>query len=119
MRDGAPRVRQVLRPMLTDAADDQRTEHPNGMTADPDDQDIDRCVQALLAARRAGASICPSEVARALRPDDWRPLMPRVRQVAFAMARAGRLEIAQHGERVEPGAPLRGAIRLRRPAQGG
>ena len=38
----------------------------------------------LLARRAPGASICPSEVARALAsaPSDWRALMPQVREVA-------------------------------------
>lgn len=37
-----------------------------------------------LALARAPASMCPSDVARAL-AEDWRPLMPDVRRVAAGM----------------------------------
>ncbi len=63
-----------------------------------------------LAARGAG-SICPSEVARALAPE-WHGLMHRVRAVAFALSREGRIDILRKGELVEPEA-ARGVIRLR------
>ena len=46
-------------------------------------------ILALLARRRPGTTICPSEAARALAGDDdaaWRPLMPAVREAAAALA---------------------------------
>ena len=70
-------------------------------------------VLALLAERADGATICPSEAARAL-ASDWRPLMEPVRQVAYGMVDEGRLEVTQKGEVVD-GRTARGAIRLRRP----
>ncbi|MCU0952366.1 MAG: DUF3253 domain-containing protein [Burkholderiaceae bacterium] len=80
---------------------------------------ITQAIEALLAARAADASICPSEVARHLRADQWRPLMPAVRRVAATMARDGRLRITQGGAELSPQAVLdgavRGPIRLRRP----
>ena len=70
----------------------------------------------LLARRKPGATICPSEVARALAPD-WRPLMAPVRNVAAGMAAAGEIQVTQKGEPVDPDA-ARGPIRLRlAPAQ--
>lgn len=86
----------------------------------PTDDEIAQAIDALLRARPAASSICPSEAARSLRADEWRPLMPAVRRVAATLTRAGRLRITQ-GERdvapeeIEDGA-LRGPIRLRRPA---
>lgn len=82
------------------------------MSVEPDPKRIAEAIDALLAARSADASICPSEVARRLSPDDWRALMPRVREVAFAMARAGRVRITQRGCAVDPLRPVRGPIRL-------
>lgn len=60
-------------------------------------------------------SICPSEVARALAPDEatWRPLMPRVRAAAVALAREGRVEVLRKGKPADPSAEIRGVIRLR------
>ncbi len=58
-------------------------------------------------------SICPSEVARALAPEAWRPLMGPVRQGARRLAEAGRIDILRKGKPVAPEA-LRGVIRLRR-----
>ena len=46
---------------------------------------VELLILRLTAQRGAGKSICPSEVARALRPD-WQPLMPVVRQAAARLA---------------------------------
>jgi hypothetical protein len=76
---------------------------------------IRETIDALLDARREGATICPSDAARALRPEgDWRALMDDVRRVAAAETDAGRLEIRQKGQRVDLGS-VRGPIRLARP----
>ena len=74
---------------------------------------VEETILALLAQRGAAKTICPSEAARAL-ASDWRPLMPAVREAAYAMADAGRLEVTQRGEVVD-GRTARGAIRLRLP----
>jgi hypothetical protein len=78
------------------------------------DKQICDAIACLLEHREPPATICPSEAARALAPDEWRPLMPRVRAVAMAMAKDGVLDIRQGGRTVVPGAPLRGPIRLGR-----
>ena len=76
--------------------------------------DVRRTIEDLLARRAAGRTICPSDAARALAPEDWRPLMDPVRDVAFAMADRGELEVTQRGEVVD-GRAARGPIRLRLP----
>jgi hypothetical protein len=85
----------------------------------PTDAEIAQAIEALLRSRAADASICPSEAARHLRADGWRPLMPAVRRVAATLARAGRLRITQGAREVAPreldGDTLRGPIRLRAP----
>ena len=78
-----------------------------------DPREIERTIDALLDRRAEGKTICPSEAARALRPDDWRPLMQPVRDVAAELADEGRLEVTQKGEVVDV-RTARGPIRLRK-----
>jgi len=82
----------------------------------PTDATVRLAIADLLSQRAAEATVCPSEVARALSAEDWRPLMPQVRAVAIDMARQGRLEIRQRGQALSPDAELRGPIRLGRAA---
>ncbi len=84
--------------------------------ADALSQDAIRAtILRMLAVRRRGGSICPSEAARALRADGWRPLMDAVRLAAASLAREHKLVITQRGSRLDPHAPLHGAIRLSLP----
>ncbi len=80
----------------------------------PDDlpaaQTIDAEIRRLVATR-PGGSLCPSEVARSLRPSDWRPLMEPVRESARRLAKGGEIAITQGGHPVDPD-DLRGPIRL-------
>ncbi|MGF1500453.1 MAG: DUF3253 domain-containing protein [Paracoccaceae bacterium] len=69
-------------------------------------------ILARVAERGAGRTICPSEVARAL-SEDWRPLMPAVREAAAALAAEGRLRVTQKGVEVDA-TSARGPIRLGR-----
>jgi hypothetical protein len=76
------------------------------------DADIEARIFHLLALRQSGATICPSEVARALAPEGgaWRDRMPQVRQVAQALAQQHRLRVTRGGAPVEataPGGPIR------------
>ncbi|WP_326539453.1 DUF3253 domain-containing protein [Pseudorhodoferax sp.] len=87
---------------------------------DATDAAIEQCIFALLATRQDGATVCPSEVARALAPDGgrWRALMPQVRAVAQRLALARRLQVTRGGvpvDATQPGGP----IRLGRSRQGG
>jgi hypothetical protein len=74
---------------------------------------IREAILAQTAARGAEKSICPSEVARALEPEDWQKLMPRIRREAALLAREGRIDILRKGKPVDPEAEIRGVIRLR------
>lgn len=78
------------------------------------DDDIRDCLMGLLAKRRPDATVCPSDVARALAPD-WRPLMTRVRAVAVDLAARGEVVISQRGVPVAAGS-ARGPIRIGRAA---
>lgn len=81
---------------------------------------IEEKIFDLLAARKSDTTICPSEVARALAPEAeaWRALMPQVREVASALAQAGRLRVTRGGEVVEATAQG-GPIRLGHPHRPG
>ncbi|PCK28394.1 S-adenosylmethionine tRNA ribosyltransferase [Rhodococcus qingshengii] len=69
-------------------------------------------IRELLSARSAESSICPSDVARAAAPDNWRPLMEPVREAARHMVAEGEVQITQGGEVVDPES-VRGPIRIR------
>ena len=74
--------------------------------------DLRGAILNLLSQRAAQATICPSEAARAVAPDDWRPLMDPVREAAAELAEEGRVEVLQGGREVEP-RRARGPVRLR------
>ncbi|WP_395740740.1 DUF3253 domain-containing protein [Prosthecobacter sp.] len=75
---------------------------------------IRECLLRLAASRSEGATYCPSEAARQL-SGEWRPLMPRVREVAAELVDEGLLVCTQKGEPADPVA-ARGPIRLARAA---
>lgn len=77
------------------------------------DAALEAAILELLAARAGGATICPSEAARAVGGDDWKPLMEPARRAARRLVAAGSLEITQGGRVVDP-STARGPIRLRR-----
>ncbi|WP_370869229.1 DUF3253 domain-containing protein [Variovorax ginsengisoli] len=81
-----------------------------------EDEAIAGAILALLAARAPSASICPSDVARAMVADEkaWRAKMPDVRRVAAQLATQGRVKVTRG--KVEVDALSRGGpIRIRRP----
>jgi hypothetical protein len=80
----------------------------------PADHALEAAIQQLLAARAADASLCPSEAARLVAPDNWRPLMEPARQAARRLHAQGLLTITQGGRPVDP-STARGPIRLARP----
>lgn len=84
---------------------------------DPKLAEIEALILALTADRGPGKSICPSEVARALRPD-WQALMTTVRRVACRLATSGQIEILRKGQPISP-ADVKGVIRLRQAVPAG
>jgi len=78
------------------------------------DEQIERTILALLARRDPGKTICPSDAARELAPDAFRPLMDPVRRVARELVVRGELEVTQSGRVVDIDT-ARGPIRLRLP----
>jgi hypothetical protein len=94
--------------------DRQTRGHETAMTVT--NVDIEKCMLELLGRRATTASICPSDVARALVHDEdgWRALMPSIRQVAARLAREERIVMTQKGARLNPESSIHGPIRLRR-----
>lgn len=94
---------------MSDPAERPRTEPPH----DPErDGRLERVILELLEQRAAGASICPSDAARHVGGDEWRPLMDPVRQAAARLAAQGDVVITQGGEVVDLDS-VRGPIRIR------
>ena len=70
-------------------------------------------IRALLRARPATSSICPSDAARVAGGPRWRTLLPRAREVARTAARAGEIVVTQRAKKLNPNADWRGPVRLR------
>ena len=77
---------------------------------------LENAIFQLLAQRQPGASICPSDAARAVYPaaHQWRAAMPVVRAVAAQLANQGQLVVTQGGKVVDIDT-AKGPIRLRLP----
>lgn len=67
-------------------------------------------------ARGRGKTVCPSEVARALAPEAWRPLLGSVRRVAAELALEGKVAITRKGKEIPP-AEMHGVVRLGLPTE--
>lgn len=78
----------------------------------PVDRDLEAAILDLLEARARDATICPSEAARQVAPEDWRDLMEPARRAARRLVAAGRVEITQKGSVVDP-STAKGPIRVR------
>ena len=81
---------------------------------DPVDAALEHSVLDLLSRRAAGATICPSDAARAVGDEDsWRDLMEPARRAARRLGDRGEVEITQGGHVVDP-STAKGPIRIRR-----
>jgi hypothetical protein len=85
-------------------------------TAATDPAALENAIFTLLAQRQRGASICPSDAARAVYPDviHWRAAMLVVRALAAQLVAQGKLVVTQGGEIVNI-TTAKGPIRLRLP----
>lgn len=72
---------------------------------------LEKALLALLT-ERGTATACPSEVARALDPENWRALMEPVRCAAGRLQERGKVDVYQRGRPVAL-ADAHGPIRLR------
>jgi hypothetical protein len=72
---------------------------------------MEEAIRAKLSARHG--TICPSEAARTLAPDSWRPLMETARSAGRRMANRGEILVQQGGRTIDP-QDLRGPVRFAR-----
>jgi hypothetical protein len=78
----------------------------------PVDAELAEVIVGLLRQRARGATICPSEAARAVGGEDWRDLMEPARRAARRLVVDGTAEITQGGRVVDP-STAKGPIRIR------
>ena len=76
-----------------------------------DPAEIDAIILSLCAAA-PGKSISPTNVAKALDPENWRRHLSKIRARARALTTAGEIEILRKGKPVPP-ERAKGVIRLR------
>ncbi len=76
------------------------------------DSQLSDAILMLLSKRNDNASICPSEAARAVSPDDWESLMEPTRRAARRLTNEGLVVITQAGKIVDP-STAKGPIRIR------
>ena len=82
------------------------------------DRALERAILELLGARARGATICPSEAARAVGGEAaWQPLLEPARAAARRLVVGGHVEITQGGRVIDP-STARGPIRVRRVVHG-
>lgn len=80
--------------------------------ATPDARRFESAVISAVQKRGPGKTVCPSEVARSLAGDeDFRPLMPHVREAAATLAERAEIAVTQKGKPVDARS-AKGPIRL-------
>jgi hypothetical protein len=77
------------------------------------DRRLEQTILDLLARRAPSATICPSDAARTVDPEAWRPLMEPARRAARRLVADGAVVITQGGKVVDP-SDAKGPIRIRR-----
>lgn len=80
----------------------------------PDKQSltISQTILSMATQRGADKTICPSEVARAMFPANWRNHMDDIREVAIDLQQQGKVTITQKGEPVDVNY-IKGPIRIK------
>lgn len=63
---------------------------------------LDELIVELVSERGAEKTVCPSEVARAKRDENWQQLMGEIRVRAVKLADAGQIAIYRKGKPVDP-----------------
>jgi len=90
------------------------TESKTKATNPPElEKSLEAAILNLLKQRGPGKTICPSEAARQVAPQNWEPLMEPTRQAARRLVATGEIVITQHGAVIDP-SKAKGPIRLRR-----
>lgn len=73
---------------------------------------ISETILAIARQRGKDKTTCPSEIARALFPDDWRMYMEQVRDEAIKLHKEGKVVIMQKGEVIDV-QHIKGPVRIK------
>jgi hypothetical protein len=68
-------------------------------------------ILAAIAARGDGKTICPTDAARVLDPENWRARLHQIRAAGVHLARTGAISIYRKGKPVSPDG-FKGVYRL-------
>ncbi|KGE14487.1 DUF3253 domain-containing protein [Sphingobacterium deserti] len=77
------------------------------------EKNISQTILTTTAARGSEKSVCPSEIARMLYPEDWREHMKDVVDVAISLHHQGKVIITQKGVAIDVN-HIKGPIRIKR-----
>lgn len=75
---------------------------------------VEEAILSQIAAAGPGKSIDPMNVAKAVQPDGWQRILPRVKSEAVLLAKQGQVVILRHNKPANPD-DFRGVWRLRAP----
>jgi hypothetical protein len=76
------------------------------------DESIHQTILTMAAQRAPDKTVCPSEIARALFPANWRKHMQEIRDAAIELQNDGKVTITQKGQPVDMG-HIKGPIRIK------
>lgn len=76
------------------------------------DTSLPRTILTMAAERAPDKTVCPSEIARALFPANWRKHMQEVRDAAIELQKDGKVTITQNGQPVDVD-HIKGPIRIK------
>ncbi|MEO0609472.1 MAG: DUF2256 and DUF3253 domain-containing protein [Planctomycetota bacterium] len=78
----------------------------------PTDEALEQAILDLLDSRERGKTICPSEAAKAVSPDQWRDFMEPARMAGRRLIEQGKVVFTQQGHEIDP-SRAKGPIRIR------
>jgi hypothetical protein len=73
---------------------------------------IPQTILTMAAERAPDKTVCPSEIARALFPTNWRKHMQDIRDAAVELQKDGKITMTQKGQPVDDG-NIKGPIRIK------
>ena len=73
---------------------------------------IAQTILQMASQRAPDKTVCPSEIARTLFPDDWRKHMDEIRAEAIKLQNAGEVQITQKGKAVDV-EHIKGPVRIK------
>lgn len=73
---------------------------------------ISQTILKMASQRAPDKTVCPSEIARALFPDDWRKHMDEIRTEAVKLQNEGKVQITQKAKAVDV-EHIKGPVRIK------